>query len=275
MGLAVLGFSMLFNDVPNSIAAVVILSSAWLLVIKIGHYSRLSMDIEMFITVFKKFLRFLFVYITLIFSFAVVFFVLFKNQENFLDLGQSMFKTIIMLTGEFDMGSISFDEHPVTNRLVFVLFVFMITIVLFNLLNGLAVNDTAEIVGKAELIGLIYKIRMISDVESLALNGPNDHSPNCWLFNTSLCLWRARPIPFLADKVLLPSECLKNNKHTIDPSIPNMDPVIVKRAKEILSIRDQESGTERILGELEKLKSMLSSMKLGLDNNNVNVGRDS
>ncbi|XP_076301654.1 transient receptor potential cation channel protein painless-like [Lasioglossum baleicum] len=275
MGLAILGFSMLFGDVHNSIAAVVILSFAWLLVIKMGHYSTLSMDIEMFITVFKKFLRFLFVYITLIFSFAVVFFVLFKNQENFLDLGQSMFKTIIMLTGEFDMGSISFDEHPVTNRLVFVLFVFMITIVLFNLLNGLAVNDTAEIVGKAELVGLIYKIRMISDVESLALNTPYDHSPNCWLFNTSLCFWRARPIPYLADKVLLPKECLKEHKHTIDPNIPKMDSGIVKRAREILSRRDQESGTERIIGELEKLKDMLSSLKLGLDNNNVNVRRDS
>ncbi|XP_076301637.1 transient receptor potential cation channel protein painless-like [Lasioglossum baleicum] len=262
MGLAILGFSMLFGDVHNSIAAVVILSFSWLLVIKMGHYSTLSMDIEMFITVFMKFLRFLFVYITLIFSFAVGFFVLFNNQENFLDLGQSMFKTIIMLTG--DMGSISFDEHPVTNRLAFVLFVSVITMVLFNLLNGLAVNDTAKIVGKAELVGLIYKIRMISDVESLALNTPYNHSPNCWLFNTSLRFWRARPIPYLADKVLLPPECLKENKHTIDLSIPKMDSGIAKPAREILSRRDQKSDTKRIISELEILKDMLRSLKRGL-----------
>ncbi|XP_076301644.1 transient receptor potential cation channel protein painless-like [Lasioglossum baleicum] len=282
MGLAILGFSMLFGDVHNSIDAVVILSFAWLLMIKMGYYFTLSMDIVMFITVLKKFLRFLFVFITLIFAFAVVFFVLFKNKENFPNLGQSMFKTIIMVTGEFDMGSISFDEHPVTNRLVFVLFVFMITIVLFNLLNGLAVNDTAEIVGTAEVVGLIYKIRMISDVESLALNKPYDHSPNCWLFNTSSCFWRARPIPYLADKVLLPKECLKEHKHTIDPNTSKMDSGIVKRAREILSRRDQESDTERIIGRYKELigefdivKDMLWSLTLGLDNNNVNVRRDS
>ncbi|XP_076659840.1 transient receptor potential cation channel protein painless-like [Halictus rubicundus] len=92
MGLAALGFYILYGEVSNSITAVVILSFTWLLVVKMSHYSTMSMDIEMFITVFQKFLRFLTVYAILIFSFAVAFFVLFKDQKNFLDIGHSMFK---------------------------------------------------------------------------------------------------------------------------------------------------------------------------------------
>ncbi|XP_076646503.1 transient receptor potential cation channel family member painless [Halictus rubicundus] len=274
MGLAALGFSILYGEVSNSIIAVVILSFAWLLVVKMSHYSTVSMDIEMFITVFQKFLRFLTVYAILIFSFAVAFFVLFKDQKNFLDLGHSMFKTIIMLTGEFDAENISFDANPFMSHLVFVVFVFMIAIVLFNLLNGLAVNDTAKIIGKAELVGLISKIRMISDIESLAISTPYDHSPHCRLFG--FCFWRVRPVPFLAERALLPPEYLKDNKLSFDPyDSSKMNSGIVNRAKEILSRRGRESDTERIIGELEKLKDMMSSLKLGLDNNNINVGRDS
>lgn len=49
-------------------------------------------------------------------------------------------KTIVMLTGEFDAGDLKFDTF--CSYLLFLLFVFTMTIVLFNLLNGLAVSDT-------------------------------------------------------------------------------------------------------------------------------------
>jgi hypothetical protein len=45
-----------------------------------------------------------------------------------------------MLTGEFEFGNL--EIHQTSNYIIFVLFVFLITIVLFNLLNALAVSDT-------------------------------------------------------------------------------------------------------------------------------------
>lgn len=53
---------------------------------------------------------------------------------------EALIKTIVMLTGEFDAGDIKFDN--VYTYFIFLLFVFFMTIVLFNLLNGLAVSDT-------------------------------------------------------------------------------------------------------------------------------------
>ncbi|KAH8233336.1 hypothetical protein KR026_007154, partial [Drosophila bipectinata] len=53
---------------------------------------------------------------------------------------EALIKTIVMLTGEFDAGDIKFTS--IYTYLIFLLFVFFMTIVLFNLLNGLAVSDT-------------------------------------------------------------------------------------------------------------------------------------
>lgn len=45
-----------------------------------------------------------------------------------------------MLTGELEFGDLKI--HQTSNYIIFVIFVFLITIVLFNLLNALAVSDT-------------------------------------------------------------------------------------------------------------------------------------
>lgn len=52
----------------------------------------------------------------------------------------AIIKTLVMLTGEFEFGNL--EIHEASNYIIFVLFVFLITIVLFNLLNALAVSDT-------------------------------------------------------------------------------------------------------------------------------------
>lgn len=54
--------------------------------------------------------------------------------------GIAIIKTLVMLTGELEFGNLAI--HEASNYIIFVLFVFLITIVLFNLLNALAVSDT-------------------------------------------------------------------------------------------------------------------------------------
>ncbi|ALC41437.1 pain [Drosophila busckii] len=68
---------------------------------------------------------------------------------------EALIKTIVMLTGEFDAGDIKFDSY--FTYFIFLLFVFFMTIVLFNLLNGLAVSDTQAIKAQAELNGAICR----------------------------------------------------------------------------------------------------------------------
>lgn len=50
-------------------------------------------------------------------------------------------QAVVMLTGEFDASNIHFKQNA-TSYVLFVIFVFLISTVLNNLLNGLAVSDT-------------------------------------------------------------------------------------------------------------------------------------
>ncbi|TMW41401.1 hypothetical protein DOY81_013519, partial [Sarcophaga bullata] len=70
-------------------------------------------------------------------------------------------KILVMFTGEFDAGSMQLD----TNYMLFLFFVFFMTIILFNLLNGLAVSDTQAIKNQAELNEIICRINLLSRYE--------------------------------------------------------------------------------------------------------------
>ncbi|KAI4500247.1 hypothetical protein M0802_004664 [Mischocyttarus mexicanus] len=283
MTLIILG-SCLLNGAGPEVGAVAILVSAWEVVILIGQYPRMSTGIEMFKTVSWNFMRFLFLYAFLILAFALAFFTLFKDggDENFPDPGHSLFKTIIMLTGEFDANDIPFISHPILSRFVFVLFVFLIAIVLFNLLNGLAVSDTAEILGKAELIGLISRIRLISYIENVA-TGPS-------FLNKLRCLsginsYTYNPLGFLVKRILLFPSYLKDGKlvvkshdnfqvccptscygQCLSPNVSNTDLPTLRIDSDKVFTMLQEMAEK-----LSTINATLNTVKLAMENNNLNI----
>ena len=60
---------------------------------------------------------------------------------RFASLHESFLKFAAMMTGEFEFGDLPFDANPLTSRLLFLVFVFLVIFVLINLLNGLAIMD--------------------------------------------------------------------------------------------------------------------------------------
>lgn len=189
----------------QQLSAIAILLSSAELVLLIGQFPTLSTNIVMLKTVSWNFFKFLLWYCILIIAFALSFYTLFRQEDEedqtppnpnntgkgeeeeedfFEDPGRSLFKTIVMLTGEFDAGSIKFSTFPVTSHIIFIVFVFMIPIVLFNLLNGLAVSDTQEIRADAELVGHISRIKLISYFESVLIGNTREYSTpsRCWLW---------------------------------------------------------------------------------------------
>jgi len=229
----------------------------------------------------------------------LAFYTLFKDGDdtNFPDPGHSLFKTIIMLTGEFDVNDIPFTSYPVWSHFVFVMFVFLIAIVLFNLLNGLAVSDTAEILCKAELVGLISRIHLVSYMEDIAIGEPLRYW-SCYNSSCSLLGWNI--LGFLARRILLFPH-LKNGKisiklnenmdtydrnygYTCNESsqdrhwiILRMDSNILKEATRIIRDKDKLSDNEKIMMALnemqEKLKTIentLNTIKSAFENNNIN-----
>ncbi|CAB3228484.1 unnamed protein product [Arctia plantaginis] len=192
------------ESTKQQLSAVAILLSSAELVLLIGQFPTLSTNIVMLRTVSWNFFKFLLWYCILIIAFALSFYTLFRKEEEedqtapnpnsngkeeeeeqdfFEDPGSSLFKTIVMLTGEFDAGSIKFSTFPVTSHLIFIVFVFMIPIVLFNLLNGLAVSDTQEIRADAELVGHISRVKLISYFESVLIGNVSSYSRPSWCWS--------------------------------------------------------------------------------------------
>uniref|UniRef100_A0A0K8SLJ5 Ion transport domain-containing protein n=1 Tax=Lygus hesperus TaxID=30085 RepID=A0A0K8SLJ5_LYGHE len=253
------------SSIKHQISAIGILASWAEFVLLIGKHPSLSTNIEMFKTVSWNFLKFLAWYSILIVAFALCFYTLFKDatdeDNQFQYFGVSIFKTVVMLTGEFDSASIPFVLFPGLSRVLFVLFVFLIAIVLFNLLNGLAVSDTQAIKADAELVGYISQAKLISHVEEKVSNGFN-----CWgllsttyKFSNAINMFheisegKIRVYPNNANRVELDDMGLvKNRKHEETENCYEfksiyMDPRIVKAAREILFKREHEKSHENYL----------------------------
>lgn len=113
-----------------------------------------STHLVMLKTVSKSFIKSLLLYSIILLAFSLCFYTLLNEgrkpgapeQEDgdfnkFNHPGLAIIKTLVMLTGEFEAANINFDSNP-ASYLIFLMFVFLISSVLFNLLNGLAVSDT-------------------------------------------------------------------------------------------------------------------------------------
>ncbi|KAG5666877.1 hypothetical protein PVAND_014885 [Polypedilum vanderplanki] len=99
-----------------------------------------------------------------------------ESFKTFRYPGIAIIRVFVMLTGEFDATDLPLNST--SYLLIFTLFVFLITIVLFNLLNALAVSDTAEIRKKGELIDLVQRINVLESYEKIIFN---EQSNNSWL----------------------------------------------------------------------------------------------
>lgn len=164
-------------SIRNQVSAIVILLSWGELILLVGRHPALATHLEMFKRVTKNFLKFLVWYSILIIAFALSFYMLFRNDADndnkFNDPSSATFKTIVMLTGEFDtFGSLPFSLHPIVSHALFLLFIFLIAIVLVNLLNGLAVSDTQAIRADAEIVAHVSRVKLIHYFETMAVGDP-------------------------------------------------------------------------------------------------------
>ncbi|XP_065199530.1 transient receptor potential cation channel subfamily A member 1-like [Planococcus citri] len=281
--LALLILNMDFEQRRQLSSAAIMLS--WInLMFIIGRHPLSSTNVEMFKTVSISFLKFLAWYSVLILAFTLSFYILFKddlqdNSKFFKHPALAIIKSIIMLTGEFEAGSFPlfpFDLKYGANYVLFILFVFFIAIVLFNLLNGLAISDTQAIRSDAELLGIVSLVKMILYAEDIATSdffkplsflhrsqSPNPDSDNKILYvlpninnfafmkkeRVSTFYERLRLDPRIVEKPL----SMYHNKLQIDPHI-------VKDAVKILEKRNQQNmGVEERISE--KISKCFSRME--------------
>lgn len=154
----------------------------------IGYYSL------MFITVLTNVLKVLLSFCFLVIGFALSFVVLFNGIDGFSDPWESLGRTTVMMTGEFDYTNLFAASEKektekrveYTSRIVFALFIILAPIVLMNLMVGLAVSDIQSLVEEGQVRMTVKQADFVAHLEALS-TGMSKPRFSRWLF--CYCCW--------------------------------------------------------------------------------------
>ncbi|XP_065199675.1 transient receptor potential cation channel protein painless-like [Planococcus citri] len=162
------------SQISTVLAAAIVLVSWLELVLLIGRHPLLSTHIEMFKNVSENFFKHLFLYSIMVIAFAFSFYILFKDAKAdgkspsiFQFPTASIFKTFLMSISGFETSTITLSKATIWSQVFLLIFTFIVSIVLLNLLNGLAFGDTLKTQDASELIGITSRINFIAQVESM------------------------------------------------------------------------------------------------------------
>lgn len=138
----------------------------------VGRFPIFGLYVQMFTKVAVNFAKFLLAYCCLLIAFGLSFGVLFSSYPAFKSIYWTLLKTITMMSGELEFEDIFYGEnssipYPVTSHGMFFAFVILVTIILTNLLVGLAVSDIQGLQASAGLDRLSRQVELVARLESL------------------------------------------------------------------------------------------------------------
>ncbi|KAG8225541.1 hypothetical protein J437_LFUL002057, partial [Ladona fulva] len=161
---------------------VVTLPLAWAgMMLLLGRFPMWGSRALLFGTVLKNVLWTLLVLGCIVVGFAFSFFIQFheSNPDAFGSIWKSFFNTMVMMTGEFEYLDIFTDKKiylPVTSRVLYVIFIVMASIVLLNLIVGLAVADTQVMNSESEARSLYKRVEFVDFLECISLHFSEKHA---------------------------------------------------------------------------------------------------
>jgi len=150
----------------------------------IGKLPRFGKYVQMFRVVATSVLHLIIAYSPLLIAFAVAFMILFPTNEAFSHFNYALVKLFVMMLGEIEYEDLYYPQKqsvknwteivsesegqafPGTAHFLVLLFIFLASIILMNLLVGLAVSDIQALSKSAKLNQLIQQVELINYMES-------------------------------------------------------------------------------------------------------------
>jgi hypothetical protein len=154
---------------------------AWIeLIMLIGRFPTAGKYVHMFFSVSKTLVQYLLVYSPAILAFSLAFYILLSEKDPFLNPGNALMKTVVMLLGELDyegnfmwVTSDNLTPHFPSIQILIMLFVLLGCIVIMNLLVGLAVDEIDVMREKGKRIRLEMVVDEIVRLEDLLVKKPS------------------------------------------------------------------------------------------------------
>merc|ERR1719500_1154762 len=166
----------------------VTITLAW---INLLLHMRLLYGIGKYIILFQDviftFLSVSIVFVIMIIGFAFGFHILLSNRQEFATPYDALLKSFMMMSGEIDYGEIFFMDNPpegfgdkydqghekvpfpVITYAMFLVFLFLVSIVAINVLVGLTVDDIRNFLENADLRKLTMRLKFILMMERLTM----------------------------------------------------------------------------------------------------------
>ncbi|XP_797279.4 transient receptor potential cation channel subfamily A member 1 homolog [Strongylocentrotus purpuratus] len=161
---------------------------AWInLILFVRRFAALGIYVIMLIDILRTFLKFVLILALFIVAFSMAFYMLLMNQEPFHRIQYSFAKTFVMMLGEVDFGDIFHDQNYLNTEntlaggeedffltnlfyegityTIFALFFVIMSILIMNMMVGLAVDDIHAIQQKAELHRLVMQAELVMTVQ--------------------------------------------------------------------------------------------------------------
>ncbi|KII70693.1 Transient receptor potential cation channel subfamily A member 1 [Thelohanellus kitauei] len=197
----------------RSVGAVALCFSWLSFVLYLTKLPKIGIYIVMYTDIFKTFLQFVPVYFMLILSFSLPFYMLFLDRHetnSYVTPFKSIMKTFVATVGEIEYDTFynTKDEPPLPiTYLILFIFLLVNSIILMNLLVGLAVDDIQGVQSKAFFKRLALRIKMSMEFESM-LMGRWDRRivlneaifPNQTKGHSFWSFWEFKSNPFTEDK---------------------------------------------------------------------------
>lgn len=108
----------------------------------------------------------------LIIGFALSFSIQFSDEYQFSNSWKALVKTMVMMMGEYEYSNVFGDQQDpsrlhVTSRLIFLMFIVLTSIVLMNLMVGVAVSDIQELRRQGKAKKLEKQADFLSELEQV------------------------------------------------------------------------------------------------------------
>lgn len=264
----------------NHVGALAVLCGWANLMIMIGHLPIFGSYVTMYVKIQKEFTKLFMAYICLLIGFTVCFCVIFPKAKQFTNPFVALVKILVMMTGELefdDLLDIITQEESATLILLeisalttFVLFLLFVTIILMNLLIGIAVHDIQGLKKTAVLSKLVGQTKLIAQIESALFNGCLPGYLLKLLQITALISPSAYRV-VVCVKPLNPRECrlpknvmraaLEIAKLKSRKNVPSMKSSMRRPCKNVKKNTQEISDTHLILIKLERLLSRTEKLE--------------